>query len=130
MTVGSSDAAYRLRNCVELPILGYPTAVWGTLLRAVSRLIHRQCADVLALATNEVVIMFDENLFIEDLPDSLTGNPARRASSVALAKDNPTIEAIGQEGDDVITQAIGEEGDDEGPTTMAIGEEGDEPDEP
>ncbi|MGH8628690.1 MAG: hypothetical protein ACREYC_26625, partial [Gammaproteobacteria bacterium] len=83
---------------------------------------------VLALATSEVVIMFDENLFIEDLPDSLTGNPAGRASSVALAKDNPTTGAIGQEGDDEgpTTMAVGEEGD-EGPTTMAVGEESDEP---
>lgn len=81
--------------------------------------------DVLAPTTNEVVIMLDENLFIEDLPDSLTGNPARRASSVALAEDNPTTQTIGQEGDET-TLAIGEEGDDD-PTTLAVGEEGDDP---
>jgi len=61
--------------------------------------------------------MTDTDLYIADLPETLTGMPA--------AAGDPTTKAVGEEGDgDPTTLALGEEGDDD-PTTLAVGEEGD-----
>ena len=86
--------------------------------------------------------MADQELYISDLPDSVTtvarppggsraptAVPARRhGTSLAVGEeDAPTTLAVGEEGDydEPTTLAVGEEGE-EGPTTLAIGEEGDD----
>ncbi|HEV7808092.1 MAG TPA: hypothetical protein VGO80_19925 [Solirubrobacteraceae bacterium] len=90
--------------------------------------------------------MVDLELFISDLPESLSGGATERGSSATLATaaagDGPTTLAekerdvttlaVGEEGDDPgpTTLAVGEEGDDPGPTTLAVGEEGDDNDDP
>jgi hypothetical protein len=69
-----------------------------------------------------------QELFISDLPDSLSGG-ANAGAALAVApaatrEDGPTTLEVAEE-EDVTTLAVGEEGDDE-PTTLAVGEEGDE----
>jgi len=73
--------------------------------------------------------MSDSGLFIEDLPETVTGRPARTATIQAQGGDEPvTTLAVGEEGDEpVTTLAVGEEGEyGDDPTTLAVGEEGDE----
>jgi hypothetical protein len=71
--------------------------------------------------------MAEPELYISDLPDSLTAGAGARSGSATLAKEEgPTTLAVGEEGDDdPTTLAVGEEGDDD-PTTLAVGEEGDD----
>jgi len=88
--------------------------------------------------------MADQELYISDLPDSVTtvarppggsraptAVPARRhGTSLAVGEeDAPTTLAVGEEGDyddEPTTLAVGEEGDYDEPTTLAVGEEGEE----
>ena len=71
--------------------------------------------------------MAEAELYISDLPESLTAGASARSAGATLAEEEDvTTLAVGEEGDgEPTTKAIGEEGDDD-PTTLAVGEEGDD----